>query len=160
MRNECIILYAFKHNYILDILYPPLSNIINPMPNNKLETIVVSKYGWESDKRNLLDLLIEINKKTWVIIMTSTLTVEWYPRTSVNPNTSPEWSQKEVNDIAWDVVKSLLKGIQNLHGAATSPTSNGSFSSYFKCVVHRDIKLNNIGIKRNADGHVSLNCPN
>jgi len=34
------------------------------MPNNKLETIVVSKYGWESDKRNLLDLLIEINKKT------------------------------------------------------------------------------------------------
>ena len=61
--------------------------------------------------------------------------------------------------MAWDIVKSLLKGLQNLHGAQTS-NSTTSFSKYFKCVVHRDIKLNNIGIKRNADGHVSWNSNN
>ena len=71
--------------------------------------------------------------------------------------TGPEWSQTEVNTVAWDIVKSLLKGLQNLHEGKTCDTSGNSFPSKFKSVVHRDIKLKNIGVKRNADGHVSHN---
>ena len=69
--------------------------------------------------------------------------------------TGPEWNQTEVNTVAWDIVKSLLKGLQNLHEGKTCDTSGNSFPSKFKSVVHRDIKLKNIGVKRNADGHVS-----
>ena len=68
LRNECIIQHAFKHDYILDIFYPPVAAIVQP-DTASIETIVVSKYGWGKtteggrEKRNLFDLLMEIREK-------------------------------------------------------------------------------------------------
>ena len=42
LRNECIIQHAFKHDYILDIFYPPITSIVHP-DSSRIETIVVSK---------------------------------------------------------------------------------------------------------------------
>ena len=136
LRNECIIQHAFKHDYILDIFYPPLPAIVQP--NKRIETIVVAKYGWGTnnadngrERRNLFDLLIELKDQTQ----------------------QGEWSQHKANTVAWDIAKSLVKGIQNLHEARTAVANGHNYAAQFSCVVHRDIKLKNIGIKTNADGH-------
>ena len=63
-----------------------------------------------------------------------------------------DWTQEEVNSIAWDIFKSLLKGLQNLHEGKTNSSAGFKFASKFKSVIHRDIKLKNIGIRRDADG--------
>lgn len=63
-----------------------------------------------------------------------------------------DWTQEEVNSIAWDVFKSLLKGLQNLHEGKTNSSAGFKYASKFKSVIHRDIKLKNIGIRRDADG--------
>ena len=84
---QCIIQHAFKHDYILDIFYPPLPAIVQP--SKRIETIVVAKYGWGvnvgdgRERRNLFDLLIEIKDKTL----------------------SNEWTQAEANQVAWDITK-------------------------------------------------------
>ena len=63
-----------------------------------------------------------------------------------------DWTQEEVNSIAWDIFKSLLKGLQNLHVGKTNSSAGFKYASKFKSVIHRDIKLKNIGIRRDADG--------
>ena len=67
LRHECIIQHAFKHNYILDILHPTVSSLV--AENARIQTIIVGKYGWDKndangfEKRNLLDLLLEMRHK-------------------------------------------------------------------------------------------------
>jgi serine/threonine protein kinase len=75
-----------------------------------------------------------------------------FRRPDENGNT--DWSQKEVNDIAWDTVSSLLKGVQTLHTAWGVAEHAYGYGKYIKSVVHRDIKLKNIGIKKDSDGGV------
>ena len=69
MRHECIIQHAFKHNYILDIFHPTVSSLV--AENARIQTIIVGKYGWDKndangyEKRNLLDLLLEMRQKRY-----------------------------------------------------------------------------------------------
>ena len=70
LRHECIIQHAFKHNYILDIFHPTVSSLV--AENARIQTIIVGKYGWDKndangyEKRNLLDLLLEMRQKRFV----------------------------------------------------------------------------------------------
>ena len=72
LRHECIIQHAFKHNYILDIFHPTVSSLV--AENARIQTIIVGKYGWDKndangyEKRNLLDLLLEMRQKRFVDI--------------------------------------------------------------------------------------------
>ena len=72
LRHECIIQHAFKHNYILDIFHPTVSSLV--ADNSRIQTIIVRKYGWDKndangyEKRNLLDLLLEMRQKRLVDI--------------------------------------------------------------------------------------------
>lgn len=67
-----------------------------------------------------------------------------------------EWSQNYVNDIAWDIIRSLVKGVETLHTGWGCADIAAGYGKFIQSVVHRDIKLKNIGVKKDSDGAVSL----
>lgn len=49
--------------YILQIFYPSIGNIPMLGSADRIDQIVVDKYGWDIGKRNLSDLLREIHDR-------------------------------------------------------------------------------------------------
>lgn len=132
---------------------------------DRLEEIVLTKYGWDNNKRNLDDLLMEIRDR------------------SIKPPTdSDHWDHAQVIQIVWHIgnwfliffltflfsllfyfqnlekVSSLIQGLRQIHFPPKWPTDAPEFIKYVECIVHRDIKNKNIGVKKTPDGTVRNCC--
>jgi len=135
LKMECLILHTLnqhRNEFILQIYSPNLEVVATA---DRLEEIVLTKYGWDNNKRNLDDLLMEIRD-----------------RSILPPTHADHWDNGQVIQIVWHIVSSLIQGLRQIHFPPKWPTDAPEFIKYVECVVHRDIKNKNIGVKKTPDG--------
>ncbi|CAG5091426.1 Oidioi.mRNA.OKI2018_I69.PAR.g13043.t1.cds [Oikopleura dioica] len=84
LKMECLILHTLnqhRNEFILQIYSPNVEVVATA---DRLEEIVLTKYGWDNNKRNLDDLLMEVRN-----------------RSMLKPDDPAYWNEEQVIQIVW-----------------------------------------------------------